>query len=186
MITAFAKAAKVFNKPEYSDIAARAADFILVMLRTPEGRLLHRYRNGDASLPAYADDYAFFISGLIELYLTTSDPRYLEEALALNRIFIRHFSDNERGGFFFTADDGEQLLVRRKEIYDGAIPSGNSMALYNLLRLARIARDPALEEIADNTARSFYTAVREAPTAYAYFLTALSFRFGSPLEKELC
>lgn len=176
MITAFAKAARAFQRPDYAHAAARAADFILARLRTPDGRLLHRYRDSEALLPAHADDYAFFISGLIELHIATSEPRYLEDALALNRLFIRHFWDNDHGGFFFTADDGEKLLVRKKEIYDGAIPSGNSMALFNLVRLARITGDPEIDKMATKTARSFYAAVRQAPTAYTYFLTALDLR----------
>ncbi len=183
MITAYARAAEVFQRPDFTDIAARAADFILTRLRTPDGRLLHRYRDGEASLSAQADDYAFLISGLIELHLATRESRYLEEALWLNRIFVAHFWDKDHGGFFFTADDGEKLLVRTKEIYDGAIPSGNSMALFNLLRLARITGDPDIDEMAAKTARSFYAAVRLAPTAYTYFLAALDLRFGSPPER---
>ncbi len=186
MITAFAKAAQVFQRPDYAHAAARAADFILTRLRTQDGRLLHRYREGDASLPAHADDYAFFISGLIELHLATAELGYLEEALTLNRIFIRHYWDNDHGGFFFTADDGEELLVRKKETYDGAIPSGNSMALFNLLRLSSITGDRAIADMASRMARSFYASVRQAPTAYTYFLAALDFRFGTTVEKEQC
>jgi len=184
MITAFAKAAQVFQRPDYADAAAKAADFILARLRTPDGRLLHRYRDGDASLPAHTDDYAFFISGLIELYVAAREPRYLKEALLLNSVFILHFWDKNHGGFFFTADDGEKLLVRRKEIYDGAIPSGNSMALFNLLRLARITGDLDIKEMAAKTARSFYAVVSQAPTAYTYFLSALDLSFGATLENE--
>jgi len=184
MITAFAKAAQHFHRPEYADAAAKAADFILTRLRAQDGRLLHRYRDGEAALPAHADDYAFFISGLIELHLTTSDSRYLEEARALNSIFLRHFWDNDHAGFFFTADDGEKLLVRKKEIYDGAMPSANSMALFNLLRLSSITGDLDIAEMAAKSARSFSAAVREAPTAYTYFLTALDLLLGPPLKKE--
>ncbi|MBI5073640.1 MAG: thioredoxin domain-containing protein [Nitrospirae bacterium] len=184
MITAFAKAAKAFQRPDYAAAAAKAADFILSRLRTPDGRLIHRYRDGDASLPAHTDDYAFFISGLIELYLAGCEPRYLEEALRLNSIFIRHFWDNVQGGFFFTADDGEKLLVRRKEIYDGAVPSGNSMALFNLLRLAGITGDVSLAEMASKAARTFFTMVRQAPTAYTYFLMALDSRFDGTLKNQ--
>ena len=182
MITAFAKAAQAFQRPDYAGAAARSADFILTRLRTPDGRLLHRYRDGDAAFPAYADDYAFLVSGLIDLHLATSEVRYLEEALHLNSIFIRHFWDNEQGGFFFTADDGEQLLVRRKEVYDGATPSGNSVALLNLLRLANITGDQNIAEMAAKTARSFFALVKQAPTAYTYFLTALDLSFGLPEE----
>ncbi len=184
MIMAFARAAHVFQKPEYADSAAKAADFILNTLRTPDGRLLHRYRDGEAAVPAHADDYVFFISGLIELYLAGQAPRYLEEALRLNGIFMDHFLDNDHGGFFFTADDGERLLVRKKELYDGAIPSGNSVALSNLVRLARITEDPVLEEMAAKTAQAFYAIVRQAPTAYTYFLTALDRLLSPPAAKE--
>jgi len=184
MITAFARAAQVFQRPDYAHASARAADFILGRLRTPDGRLLHRYRDGDASLPAHADDYAFFISGLIELHLATAEFRYLEEALALNRIFIRHYWDSDHGGFFFTADDGEELLVRKKETYDGAIPSGNSMALFNLLRLSSITGDHDIAELASRMARSFYTSVSQAPTAYTYFLAGLELSFSSSPGKH--
>jgi len=184
MIMAFARAAQVFQKPEYSNIAARAADFILDKLSTPEGRLLHRYRGSDAAFPAYADDYAFFISGLIELHLAGQSARYLEEALRLNNIFMDHFRDKDHDGFFFTADDGEELLVRNKELYDGAIPSGNSMALFNLVRLARITGDHDIGTMASRTARAFYATVIQAPTAYTYFLTALDRLLSSSAAKE--
>ena len=81
------------------------------------------------------DDYAFMIFGLLELYETTFETDYLEKALDFNQILLDHYWDNVNGGFFFTADDGETLLIRKKEIYDGAIPSGNSISMLNLLRL---------------------------------------------------
>lgn len=109
MITALAKAAQSFNNPDYAKAAERAAAFVLKHMRTPDGRLLHRYRDGEASLPAHVDDYAFFISALIELYETVFDIRYLQTALELNRVFIRHFWDRNRGGFYFTADDSEEM-----------------------------------------------------------------------------
>jgi uncharacterized protein YyaL (SSP411 family) len=180
MITAFARAAQVFQRSEYADAAVRAADFILARLRTQDNRLLHRYRDGDASIPAHADDYSFFISGLIELHLATSEARHLEIALSLNRVFIHHFWDKEHGGFFFTADDGEELLFRKKEVYDGAIPSANSMELFNLLRLAIISGDPEIDAMAAKTARALYGMVKQAPTAYTYFLAALDSWFGLP------
>ena len=178
MITALAKAAQAFQRQEYADAAVKAAGFILSRLRRPDGALLHRYREGDASLPAHIDDYAFFISGLIELYEATFDLQYLREALSLNSILIRHFWDQDSGGFFFTADNGEDLLVRKKELYDSAVPSGNSVALMNLLRLARMTGDAGLEEMAARSARTFFPSAKQAPSAYTYFLCALDYSFG--------
>ena len=182
MIMALAKAAQAFHEPVYADAAERAAAFILKHMRTSEGRLLHRYRDGDASLPAHVDDYAFFISALIELYETVFDTRYLETALELNRDFIRHFWDSGNGGFYFTADDTEEILVRKKEIYDAAIPSGNSVAMLNLLRLGRMTGDPDLEEKAVQTGSAFAKTVSEYPAAYTQLMVAVDFAAGPPCE----
>ena len=182
MITALAKAAQAFQRQDYADAAAKAAGFILSRLRMPDGTLLHRYREGDASLPAHIDDYASLVSGLIELYGATFDPQHLRDALSLNASLIRHFLDQESGGFFFTADTGEDLLVRKKEVYDSAIPSGNSVALMNLLRLARMTGDADLEEVAALSVRAFFPSVRQAPSAHAYFLCALDYSFGPSCE----
>lgn len=182
MIMALARAAQAFHKPVYTTAAERAAAFVLKNLRTPEGRLLHRYRDGEASLPAHVDDYAFFISGLIDLYETVFDIRYLETALDLNRDFIRRFWDSDRGGFYFTADDTEEILVRKKEIYDAAVPSGNSAAMLNLLRLGRMTGDPELEEKAVKTGRAFAKTVREYPAAYTQLMVAVDFAAGPPCE----
>lgn len=182
MIVALARAAQAFHEPVYATAAERAAVFVLKNLRTPEGRLLHRYRDGEGSLPAHVDDYAFFISGLIELYETVFDIRHLETALELNRDFIRHFWDSDRGGFYFTADDTEEILVRKKEIYDAAVPSGNSAAMLNLLRLGRISGDADLEEKAVKTGRAFANTVSEYPAAYAQLMLAVDFAAGPTCE----
>jgi len=182
MIAALAKAARAFDKPRYAEAAQRAANFILKTLRNPDGRLLHRFRDGQAALPAHVDDYAFLIWGLLELYESTFDVRRLEAALALNRDALEHFWDEQGGGFYFTATDAEELLVRQKEIYDGAVPSGNSVAMLNLLRLARITGDPALEERAERIARAFAADVRRAPIAYTQLMVALDFAAGPSYE----
>jgi hypothetical protein len=182
MIMALAKAAQAFHEPAYADAAERAATFILKHMYTPDGGLLHRYRDGDASLPAHVDDYGFFISALIELYETVFDIRYLETALELNRDFIRHFWDSDRGGFYFTADDSEEILVRQKEIYDAAVPSGNSLAMLNLLRLGRMTGDPDLEEKAVKTGCAFANTVSEYPAAYTQLMVAVDFATGPPCE----
>lgn len=182
MIAALAKAAQVFDNSEYARAAKKAADFVLGTMKDASGRLLHRFRDGEAALPSHVDDYAFFIWGLIELYEATFEVRYLEAALKLNRAFLEHFWDSELGGFYFTADDGEQLLVRKKEIYDGAAPSGNSVQALNLIRLGRMVADPELERKADKIARAFSGTISQFPSAYTQMLLALEFEAGLNYE----
>jgi hypothetical protein len=182
MISALSRAAEAFEEPRYAHAAEKAAAFVLKHLRTPEGRLLHRYRDGEASLPAYVDDYAFFISGLIDLYEAVFDIKYLETALEMNRDFILHFWDNKHGGFYFTADDTEEILTRKKELYDGAVPSGNSVAMMNLLRLGLMTGDPEPEEKARSISRAFAGTVGEYPAAYTQLLLAVDFATGPSYE----
>ncbi len=191
MIAALAKGARAFDEPLYAETAQRASGFILDRMRREDGRLLHRYRDGDAALPAHVDDYAFFIWGLIELYETTLDVMYLEHALALNADLFEHFWDDaplapplrgEIGGFYFTADDGEKLPVRQKEIYDGAIPSGNSVAMLNLLRLGRITADADLEDRAGRLVKTFSASVERAPSAHSMLMAATDFGIGPSYE----
>lgn len=182
MIATLAKAAAAFDRPDYAAAATRAADFIFSAMRGPDGRVLHRYRDGEAAIPACVDDYAFLIWGLIELYEATFDLRWLHDALALNQEFMDRFWDDRAGGFFFTPSDGEKLLLRKKETYDGATPSGNSVAALNLLRLARITADMSLEAKADEISRAFAGTIRQFPSAYTQFLTALEFALGPTFE----
>ena len=182
MIAALSKAAQVFDRPEYSDAAMKAADFILTTLRAPDGRLLHRYRDGEAGLPSHVDDYSFMIWGLLELYEATFRVDYLKAALDLNKLFVQHFWDAERGGFYFTSADESELPVRKKEIYDGATPSGNSVAALNLLRLHRITGDPEFEKLADLLGRAFSASVDQFPSAYTQLLVALEFSMGPSHE----
>jgi len=182
MIAALAKGARAFDEPKYAEAAGRAAAFILENMRTADGRLLHRYRDGEAALSAYVDDYAFLIWGLLELYEATFDARHLRSALALNAVMIQHLGDDEHGGFYSTADDADELLVRRKGIYDGAIPSGNSVAMLNLLRLGRMTADSDLEEKAAGIARAFSSDVERSPSAYTQLLVAVDFALGPSYE----
>ena len=137
MIAALAMGARILDEPVYTDAAKRAVDFIFSCIHSSGEQLRHRYYDGEYAVTANLDDYVFFIQGLLELYETTFDVDYLKNALSLNEYVIKHFWDDKNGGFFFTSDKGESLLVRQKEIYDGAIPSGNSIAMLNLLRLGR-------------------------------------------------
>jgi len=181
MIAALAKAGRAFEEPRYTTAAQRAADFILQKLRKDD-RLLHRYRDGDAAITAHLDDYAFLVWGLLELYEADLDVRRLQTALDLNRAMLAHFWDEKDGGFYLTANDGEALLTRSKEIHDGAIPSGNSVAMWNLLRLSRITGEVDLEARAARLQRAFSGGVRQAPEGHTQFLVALAFAIGPSYE----
>jgi uncharacterized protein YyaL (SSP411 family) len=170
LIAALAKGARVFDQDEYLATASRAADFILRKMRAESGRLLHRFRDGEAAVEGMLDDYAFLVRGLIELYEASFVPRYLQEALMLTDITLSAFWDREKGGFFQTPADGEELLVRRKDIQDGAIPSGNSIALANLLRLTRMTGRSDLEDKARRMLSTFAAAVEKNPDACTQFL----------------
>ncbi len=170
MIAALAKGARIFGDTGTLTAASRAADFILKKMRTKSGRLLHRYRAGEAAISAMLDDYAFLAWGLLELYEASFVNKYLQDALTLTDITLTHFWDNESGGFFQTPHDGEELLTRQKDFQDGAIPSGNSVALANLLRLARMTGRMELDEKGRQLVKAFAAAVGQSPGAYTYFL----------------
>ena len=172
-IAAFAQAGRVFNNPAYEEVAKTAMQFILAQMRSNDGGLLHRYRDGDAAIPGFADDYAFIIHALIELYESTFDEQFLSTALQLNKYFIEHFWDLRDAGFFTVADTAEALIIRKKEIYDGAIPSGNSVAFTNLVRLSRLTGDALLEERASALSCRFSGTISQSPSSYTWFLCGL-------------
>ena len=147
-----------------------------------KGRLYHRFRDGEAGLNANLDDYVFMIWGLIELYEATFNIEYLEQAIEFNNVVVKHFSDVNAGGFFFTADDSEELPVRKKESYDGAIPSGNSIAMLNLLKLGRITADANYEKTAYLLSRQFSESVQNSPSAFSQMLSAVDFALGPSSE----
>ncbi|MGD0021712.1 MAG: thioredoxin domain-containing protein [Smithellaceae bacterium] len=182
MVAALARGAQVFNEPVFADTARRAIDFILNRMRTSEGRLLHRFRDGIASIPATVDDYAFIIWGLLELYEATFEIGHLDTALMLNKQILDHFWDKKDGGFYFTPDDGEELLVHRKEAHDSAIPAGNSVSMLNLLRLARITGNTELESMSAAIGKMFSAKVVQFPSAYTQLLVALDFVLGPSSE----
>ncbi len=181
MIAALAKAGRILGEPKYTKAAKHAANFVFQEMYK-DGRLLHRFRDGEAVIPAFLDDYAFMIWGLLELYETTLTPEYLAKAIALNEILLSHFWDDKNGGFFFTADDAERLLVRKKDAYDGAIPSGNSVAMLNLLRLSRITADADLESKAAKTGQAFSSNVLGAPVGFTQMISAVDFAVGPTFE----
>jgi uncharacterized protein len=185
MIAALARASLVFDNPKYYHSAARAADFILSNMRDSNGKLFHRYRQGESGLSAHIDDYSFFIWGLLELYEASFDPKYLKIAVELNADCLRRFWDDKIGGFFFTANDGEKLLVRQKEVYDGATPSGNSVAAMNILKISRFTGSSELESMASIMAGAFSSTVKKFPSAYTQFLLFVDFTLGPSFEIAL-
>jgi uncharacterized protein YyaL (SSP411 family) len=178
MISALAKAAQAFDDQKFSDAAVKAFRFIEKHLAQNEGRLLHRFRDGESGLPAHIDDYAFMINASIDLYETTFDIKYLERAIEWNNILIDEFWDKELKGFFFTSSKSENLITRQKEIYDGAIPSGNSVALLNMIRLSRFTGNADYEQKASQLIESFSGSIMKSPSVFSQFLIGLDFYFG--------
>ncbi|KPJ77551.1 MAG: thioredoxin [Deltaproteobacteria bacterium SG8_13] len=172
MIAALARGWRVLGEPAFREAAQSAADFIFRFLRTTDGSLLHRYRDGEAAIAGHAEDYAFFIFGLLELYRATAITAYLEEAIALQDRMLTDFWDSTAGGFYSTTADTE-LPVRPKELYDGAIPSANSAALVNLLLLARMTGDTRWAEKAHELVRAFAGTLRAHPAGFTFFLLGL-------------
>jgi len=182
MIAALAKGAQAFDEPAYSDAARRASDFILLRMRGKDGRLYHRYRESEPAVKAFLDDHAFFVWGLIELYEATFEVSYLRAALEITDKMMEHFWDKEKHGLYFTADDSEELIFRKKEISDGAVPSGNSVAMLNLLRLGKLTANAGFEEKAAQIGRAFSGTIWQAPMAYTQMMVALDFAFGPTSE----
>ena len=182
MISAFARTARGLDDVSYLNTAKKAADFCLSNLRSPNGKLLKRWRQGKAGLPAHLEDYAFFIQGLIDLYEASLESKYLKHADELTKLAIAMFEDKKEGGFFLTAVDGEKLLVRPKEIYDGAIPSGNSVMALNLARLSKITSNSEYEKKLFRLFSAFAGFLEKNPQGAEVLLHALDFILASPLE----
>ncbi len=182
MIAALAKAARILDDPEYAQSAELAVQFILKTMHRYDGILMHRFREGEISVPAFLDDYAFLVWGLLELYETTFDVQYLKTARNLNQDMLDHFWDTKDGALFFAGDYSEKLLVRQKEAYDGAIPSGNSIAMLNLIRLARLLGEGEYEQKASDIAKAFSKQIERSPTGFGMMLSALNFALGPSYE----
>ena len=175
MIAALAAGGRILGRPDYTEAAARAAHFVLKTMRAADGRLFHRFRDGERAVQGQASDYAFLIHGLLHLYRATFDLTYAEDAAALQQTMLREFWDEARGGFFLIGAENRELPVRPKELYDGAIPSANSMALVNLLWLSRLSGEARWEEKAHQLVRAFAGSVSRSPAAFTFFLCGLDF-----------
>ena len=175
MIAALSQGARILNKPDYAQAAERSAQFVLARMQAENGRLYHRFREGELAVEAQAADYAFLIHGLLNLYQATFNLSYAEKAVALQEKMLADFWDHDGGGFYSTANEGEALPVRPKELYDGAMPSANSVSLLNLLWLSRLTGDPKWDDKARKQLRAFAGSVKAQPTAFTYFLLGVDF-----------
>jgi hypothetical protein len=174
MIAALAKAGAAFSMPEYIEAAQKAADFILEKMLV-EGRLRHVFVKGKADHQAGLDDYAFLIWGLIELYEAAFEEKYLASAMNLAGVMIDHFWDSTEGGFFAAADDTDVPIARTKTGYDNAIPSGNSVAMLDLLRLGGITGDHSYKDRATMIGKTFSGQASHIPTAFTFMLCGLGY-----------
>jgi hypothetical protein len=176
MIAALAKAGALLNEPKYLDAAKKTADFILNHIR--QGNVLyHRYAKGQTAIEGFLDDYSFTIFGLIGLYEATFQDSYLQAAADLAKAMLTKFWDSQNGGFYQT-ENSPAAMPRMKQLYDGATPSGNSVALQDLLWLSRLTDQPTYEQMATKMTRAFAEEIEGAPEAYAFFLSALDFQIG--------
>jgi uncharacterized protein YyaL (SSP411 family) len=182
MIEALALAAGVLDEPRYLTAAQRAAEFILQNLRRTDGRLLHAWRDGQARLDAYLDDYACLANALVTLYEADFDERWIGEAVRLADAMVAHFADRQRGGFYFTATDHEQLIARQKDLYDNAVPSGNSTAALVLVRLGKLTGRADLLAAAEGTFRTAAGLLEQSPRAASQLLIALDMYLGPTPE----
>ena len=182
MIAALAKAAVAIDDEKFVDAAEKALTFILDTMLDKKRGLLHRYKEGEVAIEAFLDDYAYLIWALLEMYEATFKPDYLVHAKNLTHDLMENFWDKEEGGFFFTSENAEELLVRKKTAYDGAMPSGNSVSMLNLIRLARLLGDSTYEDHAIAIGRVFSDEIKRAPSAFSMMLLALDFAIGPSFE----
>ncbi|MEQ8787138.1 MAG: thioredoxin domain-containing protein [Pirellulaceae bacterium] len=178
MIDALARAAGVLDEPKYLAAARRAAEFLLANLRREDGRLLHCWRGGAAKLDAYLDDYAYLVNALVSLYQADFDERWIDEAVRLADIVMKHFADSAGGGFFFTADDHERLIARHKDFQDSSVPSGAAMAATALLRLGKLCGRNDYLEAAVETLETGLAIMEQSPMAAGQLLIALDMQQG--------
>lgn len=182
MIAALSKAYKVLEDEKYLEYAKKAIDFIYNNLVDSKGRLFARYREKEAKYKAILDDYAFLTYGLIELYESSYEILYLKKAIDLTEAMIDLFFDEKNAGFFLYGKDSEKLIARPKELFDGAIPSGNSVAAYNLIRLARITGKSLFEEISKDVLDYIAGSIISEEINHSFFLIASSFALNKTKE----
>ncbi len=187
MLRSFAEAARYLNRPDYLQVAANNAEFLLSNLRHNgqdgrNGRLLRTYKDGHAHLNGYLEDYVFLADGLLALYEADGNPRWFSEAWALMDEAIQLFADEQNGGFFDTGSDSEALISRPKDIMDNATPAGNSVAVDVLLRLAAFTGESSYRQRADDYLQPLADIMVQHPSAFGHALGALDFAL-SPVKE---
>jgi uncharacterized protein len=181
MMASFAEAGVILARPDYTEAARRNAEFVLANLRR-DGSLLRTWKAGAAKFNGYLEDYAFLIDGLVTLFETTGEFRWLKESLALTERMIDEFWDTENGGFFFTGKSHENLIVRSKDYFDNATPSGNSVAAIVLLRLATLTSNDNYRNLGTAVLREIADQIRRYPSGFGYALSAADFLLATPRE----
>src|SRR4051794_15070084 len=185
MVGALADAGAVLERADYLDAARACAGFLLEHMRDERGRMLRTWKDGRARLPGYLEDHAFTLEALLTLYEATFEPDWFTEARALADVLIDRFADEQRGGFFSTADDHERLVARRKELEDHPIPSGGSSAALGLLRLAALTGEHEYERRATGVLRLLHQVAPRHPQAFGHLLQALDFYASAVREVAL-
>jgi len=175
MIASMARASIVLKDPRYLDAAVRAYEFVRDRMMTDDLMLSHSYAESEKGPDAFLDDYAFLIWGCLELYSASMQQQYLHTAIELQRVVDSHFADDSGGGYFFTGDNGDPQIPRLKESYDGAVPSGNSVELSNLITLWKFTGDPAYMERASGIESAFSTSLSTSPTAFSMMLSGVMY-----------
>ncbi len=185
MIAALAEAGAVLGRDDHLDAARRCAEFVWTQMRSDDGRLRRSWKDGEARLGAYLEDYAYLVEALLTLYEATFEVRWFDAARETADLMIELFADSEHGGFFTTAHDHERLIARRKDVDDHPIPSGNSSAAYGLLRLAALTGEREYERHAVGVFRLLHAAAARHPHGLAHLLRAMDFHFASVKEVAL-
>jgi hypothetical protein len=183
VIAALSIAGRTFKENNYIIAAKRAVTFIYNNLFNKEGRLLARYRDKESSILAYAEDYSFLTWGLLELYQSTFEPQYLKKAIKLQEQLKKYFWDYDKGGLFLYGSDSEKLIKRPKEIYDGVMPSANSVATMNWLRLFSLTGDYSFKQLADTQFKTFSNSINNNPTAHSFML--ICYMYSTEITKEI-
>ena len=184
-IAALADAGAVLGRRDYLDAALAGAEFVWSQLRAGDGALMRTWKEGQARIPAYLEDYAYTVEALLALYEASFEERWFEAAQQTADAMIARFADRERGGFFTTASDAEAPIARRKDLDDHPIPSGNSAAAYGLLRLSALTGEHEYERHAVSVFRLFHRLAAQHPQAVAHLLRALDFHFATVREVAL-
>jgi uncharacterized protein YyaL (SSP411 family) len=181
MLSGLAEAIKISPRTEYIEAAARTVNFLFAKMYR-DGLLLHSYKNGQAKVFGFLDDYAYLALGLLDLYEALLDPELLENSRKLAGIMLAEFWDGKDGGFFYTGKSHERLISRAKPVFDASVPSGNAMATQLLLRLYHMTGNDDYRQRAEKVLRSYYDAMESQPFGFAHMLCALDFYLSQPQE----